>query len=302
MAMMNSGFMSNMGFAGYGSDSLFSGYNRQLQNYSNRYFGGNFSTNYAGMNVRNYSINNYFNTSDSYTPTRTNYNNRTFNNRPGNNRPSAGNDSYETPLSLVAADEHARIWGDPHIVDADGGKYDFQHEGVYNVLEDKGLAVNGNLTKAKDGEHTYLTQAGLMVNGKQVHIDTDGTVTLGTGANATELEDGESRQLGNGSYISRKGDLVRVGNAEYKLEFQTNQDDRGNKHINLDAYTKDGGVALDGVNPTGLLGETFDKDSKALTKTKLKAADYERADLFATELSQEEEPAGEENPFFGTFG
>jgi len=305
MAMMYSGLMSSV--AGYGADSLFSGYNVQLRNYSKSYSGA-YSDNTLGLKGMSYSRTNYAQ-NDSFTPS---YNlNSTYkasskltdhHSRYASH--NNDNDDYGDTVDLVAPNEHARIWGDPHIVDADGGKYDFQEEGIFSLLEDKGLSVNGNLEKAKDGKNTYLTEAGLVVNGKQIHIDTDGTVTLGEGDDALELEDGETRQLGNGSYITRDGETVRVKTSEYKLEFQTNQDDKGNLHMNLDAYTKDGGVYLDGVNPTGLLGETFDEDKKALTKPTLDASDYERDDLYATDEVYGEEPGNEPggNPFLGTFG
>lgn len=288
MAMMFTNFMPSFGLAGYSTDSLFSGYNNQLKNFSSNYMGRSYIDNYTGVNRLSSSGNDTF--TPSYTPTRTSYQ-------------SNKDNGYDNPTTLVAPNEHARLWGDPHIDDADGGQYDFQHEGIFSLLEDKGISVNGNLEKSEDGNSTYMTEAGLMVNGKQVHIDTDGTVTLGTGANAYELEDGETRQLGNGSYITRDGDLVRVGNSEYKLEFQTNQDDNGNAYINLDAYTKDGGVSLDGVDPTGLLGETFDKGSTVRTKPKLDPSDYEQDGLFATNQPDGTDPGNSDgNPFFGTFG
>ncbi|MCE3235732.1 MAG: hypothetical protein K0Q50_1912 [Vampirovibrio sp.] len=194
-------------------------------------------------------------------------------------------DSYTDSLSLVAANSHARMWGDPHIDDADGGKYEFQETGFYNILEDKGLTINGSLNKSKDGKSTYLTEAGLMVEGNKLHIGVDGSMTYGPNGDTLNLKDGESQKLGQNSNVTRQGNIIRLNTPEYNVEFLTNQNDNGNQHLDVDIYSKENGVNADGILPTGLLGETFDEDSIAQDKIRLKASAYQRENLFETEQS-----------------
>ena len=234
--------------------------------FGSRYELAGLGSGYQPKQVLNTS---YFSTFDSPMPVYSSYGNNT--------------DSFDDSLSLVAANAHARMWGDPHIDDADGGKYEFQETGIYNILEDKGLTINGSLNKGKDGASTYLTEAGLMVEGNKLHIGADGSMTYGPNGDTLNLKDGETQKLGPNSSVTRQGDTIRVNTPEYKVEFQANQNDKGNRHLNVDIYSKEDGVNADGVLPTGLLGETFDEDTIAQNKVRLKASDYQRDSLFEAE-------------------
>jgi hypothetical protein len=204
-----------------------------------------------------------------------------------------------TPITqLVAPNETARIWGDPHVEDADGGKYDFQEKGVYNLLSDKGVMLNADFEGNKDDGPTYATQAGLVVAGHKVIIQKDGTAIVHDGENGEDvtLQDGQTRQLSDGSYITKKGNDVTVGTTEYKMEFATNQEHDNQKFMDIKISTKDGGVGLDGKNPTGLLGETFDAGTNQLTKPKQDPESYKRDTLFGTAPAPAPTPAPTPTP------
>lgn len=180
---------------------------------------------------------------------------------------------YSYPSLPVAANEWAFVWGDPHLREADGGKFDVQQEGKFNILQDKGISFTADFQKqpAKPGVEidpkndkrpTVTKSADLVIDGKKVHIDASGKTTV----DGKELKNFDPVALGPNSSIARTVDgsiLIQTG--EYTILF----DSVGNGN-RLDFAIKTGidGVAADGVNPTGLLGETFDADSTALTKPK----------------------------------
>ncbi len=180
---------------------------------------------------------------------------------------------YPNPQTPVAANEWAFVWGDPHFREADGGKFDVQKEGKFNILKDKGIAFTADFQKrpAKPGETidpkndkrpTITKSADLVIDGKKIHIDASGKTTV----DGKELKNFDPVSLGPNSSIAKTVDgstLIQTG--EYTILF----DSVGNGQ-RLDFAVKSGsdGVAADGVNPTGLLGETFDSDNIRLTKPK----------------------------------
>lgn len=168
-------------------------------------------------------------------------------------------DTFESPTTqLIAPDQSARMWGDPHIEEADSGKYDFNERGVFNLLEDQGVTLNARLD-GKEGESTYIKKSGLMVNDRKVLIGSDGKVKVKEGENGqdVELQDGETRQLGNGSYITKTGDTIQVGTPEYKMEFKTKQGNADDPYMDVKILTRDGGVALDGKKAYGFIGRNI---------------------------------------------
>lgn len=187
------------------------------------------------------------------------------------------------PPPPVAANEQARIWGDPHIDDADGGKYEFHQTGLFNVLKDTDLTVNARHIQAGNQNLTVVGEVGVRVGSRTINLTPDGQVNLGsvfpTFAAEPPLQSGQTRILGDGATISRTGNVVNLETPEYKVKFTLGQVFANTKHIDMDVWTKAGGVLSDGVAPTGLLGETFDADSVQQTAPKLSADAYRVSDL-----------------------
>ena len=181
-----------------------------------------------------------------------------------NNSNSVGSysgSSCQQSSEPVAANETGKIWGDPHFVGADGGKYDVQGQAgkSYNLLSDRGLQFNGTFGAYGDGGATVVKDTAINVGGpcgqSQVKFSADGKATV----NNQELKDGQSVRLADGGTAILNGNKLTVTTAEgYTIE-QTKQDG----YINADVKTGANGVAADGVLPHGLLGQTFDADKEA---------------------------------------
>lgn len=147
-----------------------------------------------------------------------------------------------------------RIWGDPHFIGADGGKFDVQGKAgkTYNLLSDKGIQINGRFDKFGSGGATVVGQVGMTIGTDVVRIEKNGDVSI----NGEPLKNGQTVTLDNGSTVTKNGRDVAIKTNEWKVDVQT----RGN-HINMDVSTKN--AIADGVRPHGLLGQTFDGDGKA---------------------------------------
>lgn len=174
----------------------------------------------------------------------------------------------------VAASETARVWGDPHFVGADGGKFDVQGEAgkTYNLLSDTGLKFFGQFDGWGNGI-TVVGRTGLTVTGaggeSRVHfcaksdsMKVDGEV----------LQDGQSRVLADGGTVTKKGrDIITRTGEGYRIV----QHDKG-KHIDAEVHSGDRGVH-NGRMPTGLMGCTFDADKDKRDGKKGKGAQGEGA-------------------------
>ncbi|WP_303674570.1 hypothetical protein [Vampirovibrio chlorellavorus] len=190
-----------------------------------------------------------------------------------NGAPQAGKAYMPDIYTPIAANEWAFVWGDPHFREADGGRFDVQKEGKFNILKDKGISFTADFQKvpAKAGEiidpkndkrPTVTKSADLVIDGKKIHIDASGKTTV----DGKELKNFDPVTLGPNSSIAKTIDgstLIQTG--EYTILFES-----VGKGQRLDFAVKSGGngVGADGVNPSGLLGETFDADNIRLTKPK----------------------------------
>lgn len=178
----------------------------------------------------------------------------------GSSSPSFGNNGGQSFLASDSSNGSgpiagkARIWGDPHFIGADGGKFDVQGEAgkTYNLLSDKGFQMNGRFDKWHSEGTTVVGQVGITAGSNYVQVDKNGT----TNVNGQELKDGQRIELRNGGYAERKGNNITVKSGEWEVEFQTQGD-----HINMDIKTDN--AVSDGVRPHGLIGQTFDGDGKA---------------------------------------
>lgn len=160
-----------------------------------------------------------------------------------------------------------RIWGDPHFIGADGGKYDVQGEEgkIYNLLSDDGFQMNGRFDAWGGSGATVVGEVGINAKGDKVTVDSDGNVTV----NGRDLEDGQRVRLEHGGFVKKDGDEVTVKSGEWKVEFDAKSSRRGN-YLNMDVTTKN--AVADGIKPHGLLGQTFDGDSEARNGDKGKGA------------------------------
>lgn len=151
-----------------------------------------------------------------------------------------------------------RIWGDPHFVGADGGKYDVQGEAgkIYNLLSDDGFQMNGRFDAWGGGGATVVGEVGINAKGDRIRVDGDGNVSV----NGRELEDGERVRLAHGGYVRKDGDEITVKSGEWTVEFDAKTSSRGN-YLNMDVSTNN--AVADGIKPHGLLGQTFDGDGLA---------------------------------------
>lgn len=181
-------------------------------------------------------------------------------------------------VDQVAANEHAVIWGDPHIVDADKGKYDFQQVGTFNILQDSNINMNGRFEGAA-GKPTLMKETGLLLGNLELDVKADGTATLGTGPNAMDLQDGKTLTLADGSTLTKHGNVITADTAEYHVTINAGLDPTTNEHIDVSVDSKAHGVMSDGVAATGLLGETFDANNQTQTGTKLAPQAYQRASI-----------------------
>jgi hypothetical protein len=176
---------------------------------------------------------------------------------------------------IVAPDQKAIAYGDPHIKGADGEKFDFNDLGIYNVLQDKGLAINAEMAPAA-GEKSVITNIGLKAGNQQLQLLPNGQVIID--GKPVNLQQGQQLQLQDGTVISKEGNDIKLKGREYDVTFKSRA--KG-QYFDVAVQSKSQGVATDGILPTGILGETFDGDDTAGSTTKHQPAFYRRQGLFA---------------------
>ncbi len=148
-----------------------------------------------------------------------------------------------------------KIWGDPHFVGADGGKYDVhgEHGKVYNILSDAGIQVNSQFANWNSKTATIMNKIGIVADGHTIAFDRSGKLTI----------DGEA-VTANGSYldgaVTKNGLRVQVETEEYSIALKVAQHKNGN-YLNID-FASDN-AAADGILPHGLWGQTADGDGIA---------------------------------------
>ncbi len=145
-----------------------------------------------------------------------------------------------------------RVWGDPHFVGAEGGKYDVmgEHGKIYNILSDKGIQFNAQFAEYKGQENaTIMSNAGLTLGEDQVAYGIDGKLLI----NGEEMtEDGSFLE----GQVVKTGSTITIKSAEWDLRLENTDN-----HLNYDF--KSGNAAADGVLPHGLFGQSADGDGQA---------------------------------------
>jgi hypothetical protein len=148
---------------------------------------------------------------------------------------------------------------------------------------------------------TLNHEAGLVVGNRTIDVKANGTVSIGNTNPAIKtpnikLADGQTVMLDNKSSITRHGDKMTVDTGEYKIQFETGKVFEGVKYLDIDVWSKAGGVMSDGVAPTGLLGETFDGDNTVLNAPKQDVGAYRKTKLFDTTPTPAPVPAPVPSP------
>jgi hypothetical protein len=172
-----------------------------------------------------------------------------------------GSSASASPGQVIKGE--GRIWGDPHFIGADGGKYDVQGQAgkVYNLLSDQGFQMNGRFDKYDDKGATVVGQVGIRAGSDVIEVSKAGRVTV----NGQEVKDGQKVRLADGGFVERDGKEVTVKSGEWTVEFQAN-----GRYLNMDVKTENANA--DGVKPHGLLGQSFDGDGIARNGDKGKGA------------------------------
>ena len=173
----------------------------------------------------------------------------------------------------MAENQTARVWGDPHFVGGDGGKFDVQGKNgkTYNLLSDSNLKFFG--TFEGNDQVTFVGETELTVHGaggtsRLVMRPKKDRATL----NGKNVEKGKGVAMADGGQTTRKGKTITTTTAE---GYTIVQHDKGG-HIDAEIHTGDAGVG-NGKLPTGLMGHTFDADDKKRDGKKGKGAQGEGA-------------------------
>lgn len=150
----------------------------------------------------------------------------------------------------VAIGGGATIWGDPHFVGADGGKYDVHGEAgkTYNILSDQDFQMNSLFRGAGNGV-TFMSVVGFTLGTDQISVAEGGEVKV----NGQVVGEGEHL---NG-VVTKEGREVTIKHGEYEIVLDTGTND------GLYVDFKSQNVAADGVMPHGLWGQTADGDGEA---------------------------------------
>jgi hypothetical protein len=177
--------------------------------------------------------------------------------------PPPGPDPNPPAERPVAANETGKIWGDPHFVGGDGGKYDVQGEAgkIYDLLSDSELEFRGQFDGWGDGV-TVVGETGLTVgsglNSDNINFRKDGTARI----NGQLMEEGETYDLADGGTARLENGELTITTAEGYTIKQTAQGSGDRAYINIEVTTGENGVG-NGQMPGGLLGQTFDADNEA---------------------------------------
>lgn len=174
---------------------------------------------------------------------------------------SGGTGGTSEPGEVIAGS--GRIWGDPHFIGQDGGKYDVQGEAgkSYNLLSDQNFQMNGRFDQYKNTDGlTVVGQVGIAAGSDQIEVNKNGDVFV----NGEELTAGDRVELEDGGYVEydANGGGVTIESGEWTTEIDfRNKGNGSTAHLNIDVSTEN--AVADGVKPHGLLGQTFDSDDDA---------------------------------------
>lgn len=172
------------------------------------------------------------------------------------------------PSTPVAANQQAKVEGDPHVTEADGGRFDFQGEPgkTYNLINDKGFTLNAKF-QAYNGSNNLTTmgEIGGLISGaggsSLVKIATSSSGAKVT-VNGSDVLPGQSTPLADGGLLTVSADskTVTFSTKEGYQNTVTVQGTAGNLYLDYSVKSSSIGVGSDGKMPGGLVGQTFDGD------------------------------------------
>lgn len=149
------------------------------------------------------------------------------------------------------------IWGDPHFVGDDGGKYDVQGEAgkIYNLLSDNGLQLNSSFKPWLRPGTTVLDEIGLTVGSSRIQVEAFRAPTF----DGIEVSSGQSIRMDNVE-ISFDGKNTVVKTDEYTMVMKS-RNSGGVEHMDIQLIPTN--PFSDKVAPHGLWGLTVDADTQA---------------------------------------
>ena len=184
--------------------------------------------------------------------------------------------------ATVAANQFGYLTGDPHLRGGDGELYDVhgQAGNIYSVLKDKNLDYNAKYGSINNMSNNGVVESGITLKGSKstskISFNKDGKAVLSTITNGktteTPIEKGKTYKLADGGTVAfgqAYGGGADGQSMEERLITTTGegyiitQVARQWGYIDSNVQTPKAGVNTDKVLPTGLLGDTFDADSKA---------------------------------------
>ena len=197
----------------------------------------------------NYDANDGFGGTDSFTYTIT----------------DANGDTDSATVRLVVCEvefdtdyegEGGKIWGDPHFVGDDGGKYDIHGEAghIYNILSDRELQVNTSYKPWHIAGTTVMSEIGITSGADQIYV-TDYESPL---VNGKAVRNGQTVHLADGGSVAFDGRNTTVITPEYSLTILS-QTSQGVDHLDMRLEALD--PFSDSIAPHGLWGLTVDADS-----------------------------------------
>ena len=168
----------------------------------------------------------------------------------------------------VAQNQEATVTGDPHVKEADGGRFDFQGEPnkIYNLINDTGFFVNAKFQawQGNQGITTIGEIAATVVGPSATSlIRVDPHREPPVSVNGLGIKKGETQILADGGKISFSSDgrTVTIATKEGYINTLTLQGKGATAFIDYSIKSGEQGVGRDGRLPGGLVGHTFDADS-----------------------------------------
>ncbi|MEM9853732.1 MAG: hypothetical protein AAF841_04680, partial [Pseudomonadota bacterium] len=155
-----------------------------------------------------------------------------------------------------------RIWGDPHFVGADGGKYDVQGEAgkTYNILSDTGVQMNATFKEWNNPGTTVVEKVGITTAQGQIQINEDGSLLLD---GEIAIPKGQAGSYLNGAVTVNDKGHITVKAGEYDITFDNfAKNDKSGAWIN-NIELRSENANSDGQLPSGLWGATVDGDGQA---------------------------------------
>jgi hypothetical protein len=201
------------------------------------------------------------------------------------------------PAPITKPIESSSFKGNGKVNDADNvdktqTDLNMNEDGTLNLLKDKNIGVNAtqkDISKAIGSDKpVFVTDAvDIDLGGQKLSMNANGEPMF----NGKVLKKGDSVVAKDGTKISWDGKTLKADEAndnEYNLA--VTRDGIGKeKWLDTTVTTTEKGVDSDGVDPTGVLGEGFDKDGDKRTELKREVVDYKEPEEAKLEVVKPEE-------------